>query len=47
MGAGTYSATSGGFPNSVPLTTDAIRNALTLTLPYFNFSGHATTNGVL
>jgi hypothetical protein len=47
QGAGTYSATSGGFPGSVPLTTDAIRAGLTLTLPYFNLSGYTTASSVL
>ena len=39
-GQGTYSATSGGFPGSVPLTSDSIRMGATNFAPYFNISGY-------
>jgi hypothetical protein len=47
LGAGTYSATSGGFPAEVVLDHDTIRAGLTLTLPYFNFSGYDTQSSKL
>jgi hypothetical protein len=42
IGAGTYSATSAAFPAEVVIDSDSIRPGLTLTLPYFNFSGYDT-----
>ena len=47
IGAGTYSATSGGFPAEVIINSDTIRPGLTLTLPYFNFSGYNTADAKL
>lgn len=46
-GDGTYSATSGAFPATIGLSSDAIRAAIVLTLPYFNFSGYTTATNVL
>jgi hypothetical protein len=42
IGAGTYSATSNAFPAEIVIDSDSIRPGLTLTLPYFNFSGYDT-----
>lgn len=44
---GTYSATSGAFPASVALTTDAIRADSLPIVPLFNFSGYTTGTNVL
>jgi hypothetical protein len=41
QGFGTYSATSAGFPDSVALSTDAIRAPVAQTLAHFNISGYA------
>ena len=46
-GAGTYSATTASFPAEIILNSDTIRPGLTLTLPYFNFSGYDTANAKL
>jgi hypothetical protein len=46
-GMGTYSATSGGFPSSVPITSDSIRGAPTMTIPIFNFSAYTTNTNQL
>lgn len=40
---GTYSAVSAAFPATVPLTTDHIKGAGTVVMPYFNFSGATTS----
>ena len=47
IGAGTYSVTSGAFPTEIIIDSDTIRPGLTLTLPYFNFSGYDTANAKL
>lgn len=41
-GAGTYSAQSAAWPNSIGLTASDIRMAVSITAPYFNFSGIST-----
>lgn len=46
-GLGVYSAQTAAFPNSVPLTSDTIRGAPVMTLPYFNFSGIGTSSNIL
>lgn len=46
-GLGIYSAQTAAFPNSVPLTSDSIRGAPVMTLPYFNFSGIGTSTNIL
>lgn len=46
-GDGTYSATSGAFPATVVLTTNAILAAINQTYPYFNFSAYTTGTNVL
>lgn len=47
IGAGTYSATSAAFPAEIVIDSDSIRPGLTLTLPYFNFSGYDTQSAKL
>ena len=47
QGIGIFSVASAGFPNTIPLTTDSIRAALIVTLPYFNFSGIGTSSNIL
>jgi hypothetical protein len=47
LGAGTYSVTSSAFPAEIVIDHDSIRADLTLTLPYFNFSGYDTANSKL
>jgi hypothetical protein len=44
-GAGTYSVTSGAFPATVNLSSQ-IRNPVTVTYPYFNFSAYTTATNV-
>lgn len=46
-GMGIYSAQTAAFPNSIPLTSDSIRGAPVMTLPYFNFSGIGTAANIL
>jgi hypothetical protein len=46
-GIGSYSATSGAFPGSVPLTSDSIRGAVTQTGLWFNFSAYTTSTNML
>jgi hypothetical protein len=46
-GAGTYSAVSAAFPDSIALTSDSIRISDSIILPYFNFSGLNTANSIL
>lgn len=46
-GLGTYSAVSAAWPNSIPISSDSIRNALVATIPYFNISGYSTSAGIL
>jgi hypothetical protein len=46
-GAGTYSAASAAFPDSIALTSDSIRISDSIILPYFNFSGLNTANSIL
>lgn len=46
-GLGVYSAQSAAFPDTIPLTSDSIRGAPIMTLPYFNISGIGTGTGIL
>lgn len=45
--AGTYSAQTAAFPNTIPLSNSAIRVALVGTFPFFNISGIATSSNIL
>lgn len=47
MGQGTYSAQSAAWPNSIPLTSDSIRQPLTVVYPYANISGIGTNTNLL
>lgn len=46
-GAGTYSATSGAFPATIPLTASDIRFGIVATVPFINFSGFTTATNML
>lgn len=46
-GMGNYSAQTAAWPASIPLTSDSIRGAPVMTLPYFNFSGIGTSTNIL
>jgi hypothetical protein len=46
-GLGIYSAQTAAWPATIPLTSDSIRGAPIVTLPYFNFSGIGTSTNIL
>jgi len=46
-GMGAYGTTSGAFPATVALTTNAITQGVAYTIPYFNFSAYATSAGII
>lgn len=47
IGAGTYSAASAAWPSEIPLTSDSIRVAASVTYPFFNLSGIGTALNIL
>lgn len=46
-GLGIYSAQTAAFPASIPLSSDSIRGAPVMTIPYFNISGWGTSTNLL